>query len=83
MNTKFRNEFIEVEVKDEGVGIAEADVNSIFGRYWKSSSTKLGGAGLGLAISKAIVEAHGGRIWVESFVGKGSSFYFTLPLKEP
>ncbi|MBL7545433.1 MAG: HAMP domain-containing histidine kinase [Bdellovibrionaceae bacterium] len=75
-----KDSYLEIEIKDQGPGISAADADCIFNRYWKNSSSKLGGTGLGLAISKAIIDAHGGRIWVHSSLGKGSSFYFTLPI---
>lgn len=67
-------------VSDEGPGIPEDDVPFIFDRFYKSKKSVQSGVGLGLAISKAIVNHHGGQIWVESIEQKGSSFYFTLPL---
>ncbi|MFC1914153.1 ATP-binding protein [Chloroflexota bacterium] len=70
-----------VAVSDQGVGIAEENMNAIFERYYSAKdSIRLGGLGLGLHISKQIIEAHGGRIWAESNKGKGSTFSFTLPL---
>jgi len=70
-----------VAVSDQGVGITEEDMNAIFGRYYRAKdSIRVGGLGLGLHISKQIIEAHGGRIWAESIKGKGSTFSFTLPL---
>jgi signal transduction histidine kinase len=73
-----------VSVLDTGPGIAERDQQSIFEEFRQAQSSttqKKGGTGLGLAIAKRIVELHGGRIWVESEVGKGSRFTFSLPLK--
>jgi PAS domain S-box-containing protein len=67
-------------VSDTGEGIAEPEMDRVFDRFWQAKKTKRGGAGLGLAICKAVVQAHGGRIWVESQKGKGSTFYFTLPI---
>lgn len=67
-------------VADTGPGIPEADLPHIFDRFWQASSMKHTGAGLGLAIAKGIVEAHGGRIWCESRPGMGARFSFTLPL---
>jgi signal transduction histidine kinase len=74
---------IVVCVSDDGPGIARENLSKVFDRYWQSEETKHGGIGLGLAIAKGIVEAHGGKIWVNSELGKGSSFFFTLPLATP
>jgi signal transduction histidine kinase len=70
------------KVKDQGRGIPEDKVESIFERFHQvdaSDSRKKGGTGLGLAICRSIIQQHGGRIWVESTLGEGSCFYFTLP----
>jgi signal transduction histidine kinase len=67
-------------VADSGPGIAAADVPQLFDRFWQARKTGRRGAGLGLPIVKGIVEAHGGRIWVESAPGHGSTFFFTLPV---
>ncbi|MDQ3949867.1 MAG: PAS domain S-box protein, partial [Gemmatimonadota bacterium] len=67
-------------VVDTGPGIPAEQVPHIFGRFWQGKRTDKRGVGLGLAIAKAIVEAHRGRIWVESQVGVGTSFYFTVPV---
>ena len=68
-------------VRDTGRGIEHEELPHIFDRYWQAPSGQTRrGAGLGLAIAKGIVEAHGGRIWVESRPGEGSEFSFTLPL---
>jgi signal transduction histidine kinase/CHASE3 domain sensor protein len=69
-----------VEVSDTGTGIAAEDLRRVFDPYWQVSRTARLGAGLGLPIAKGIVEAHGGRIWVESAPGAGTTFYFTLPV---
>ena len=66
-------------VVDTGPGIPPEQVPHIFGRFWQAKPSDKRGIGLGLAIAKGIVDAHGGRIWVESRVGSGSTFYFTLP----
>ena len=69
-------------VKDAGIGI-EPDVQArIFNRFWQVKPTPGRGNGLGLAIAHAIVHAHGGRIWVESDPGRGSTFAFSLPYAE-
>jgi signal transduction histidine kinase len=72
-----------VSVSDTGPGIPEMDRNKIFDEFRQAEGSitqKKGGTGLGLAIAKRIVELHGGKIWVESEVGKGSKFTFTLPM---
>lgn len=66
-------------VADTGCGIAAADVPRLFDPFWQADKTGRRGSGLGLPIVKGIVEAHGGRIWVESTPGEGSTFYFTIP----
>ncbi len=70
---------IRFGVIDTGPGIPPEQVPHIFGQFWQASSSDRRGIGLGLAIAKGIVEAHKGTIWVESHVGLGSTFYFTLP----
>lgn len=67
-------------VLDSGSGIAAEHLPRVFDRYWQSSRTDRQGAGLGLAIAKGIVEAHGGRIWIESRPHEGTTASFTLPL---
>ena len=69
-------------VSDTGPGIPQEHLSDIFNPYWQAKRTERMGAGLGLPIAKGIVEAHGGRIWVESEPGKGARFYFTLPMAE-
>ena len=76
---------IVFSVADTGVGIAQEDIPRIFEEFHQldgGTRRRSGGAGLGLAISKRFVELHGGRIWVESEVGKGSTFYFSLPITQ-
>ena len=73
-----------IAVSDTGAGIAEEDQQKIFDEFQQadnSSTRAQGGTGLGLAISKRIIEMHGGRMWVESSLGKGSTFWFTLPIR--
>jgi GAF domain-containing protein len=73
-----------IAVKDTGPGIAEVDQAKIFEEFQQSESTQIkakGGTGLGLSIAKRIVEMHGGKLWVESSLGSGSTFFVTVPLK--
>ena len=77
------NGFLKVCVADNGPGIAAEHLSRIFERFYrvdKARSRELGGTGLGLAIVKHIVQAHGGKVWVESELEHGSRFYFTLPV---
>ncbi len=67
-------------VSDTGPGIPKENLKDIFNPYWQAKRAERFGAGLGLPIAKGIVEAHGGRIWVESEPGDGTKFYFTLPV---
>ena len=73
---------ILVSVTDTGPGIPQEHLQKIFDRFWRVPGTKKKGSGLGLSIARGIVEAHGGRIWAESRLGEGSSFFFTLPLAD-
>ena len=73
-------EFIKFEVSDEGPGISEEDCNKVFDKFVQVGNRASKGSGLGLAISKEFVAAQGGKIWVESILGKGSKFSFTLPI---
>ena len=70
---------VEFVVSDSGAGIAPDDLPRLFDRFWKASKASRGGAGLGLFIVKGIVESHGGTVSVESVLGEGTSFRFTLP----
>ncbi|HEX7595528.1 MAG TPA: PAS domain S-box protein [Gemmatimonadaceae bacterium] len=74
---------VRFSVIDTGPGIPAEQLPHIFGRFWQAKTSDRRGIGLGLAIAKGIVEAHNGRIWVESHVGLGSTFYFTLPAIAP
>jgi GAF domain-containing protein/CheY-like chemotaxis protein len=79
-------EFVTVSVADSGIGIPPDKLPHIFEAFTQvdaSPARKYGGTGLGLTISKSFVELHGGRIWAESEVGQGSTFYFTLPVQGP
>jgi signal transduction histidine kinase len=70
---------VRISVADSGPGIAEADLPHVFDRFWQARRARAGGAGLGLAIARGIVVAHGGEMRVESELGRGSTFHFTLP----
>jgi signal transduction histidine kinase len=76
------DEQLLVAVRDTGSGISEADQDRIFDEFQQADSSSIrrkGGTGLGLSIAKRIIEMHGGSIWVESVLGDGSTFSFTLP----
>ncbi len=73
--------FICFQVRDSGAGIPADDLPRIFERFYRVDRSRTGGGtGLGLSISRHLVEAHGGRIWAESVEGRGSTFFFTIPL---
>jgi two-component system sensor histidine kinase GlrK len=77
-----QKEYIQVTVADTGPGIADGDLKDIFDKFKRTETARqrAGGTGLGLSIAKHIVAAHGGTIWIESELGKGSTFFFTLPV---
>jgi signal transduction histidine kinase len=82
------DDHVVISVADEGVGIDPKDLNHLFDKYFRAkmnlrNQNKITGTGLGLPISRAIVEAHGGRIWAESQLGQGSKFFFNLPVNGP
>src|SRR5262249_28280212 len=74
-----RNDGGHLYVADTGPGIPADEVDHVFDRYFQARRKNRDGIGLGLSITKGIVEAHGGRIWVESEEGKGSTFFVALP----
>lgn len=83
MKAALEERCLRVSVSDTGSGIDPQDLPYIFDRFYraeKSRSRASGGAGLGLAIAKGFVEAHGGQLQVESELGKGSTFRFCIPL---
>ena len=74
-------DFILISIKDNGIGMEEEQISQIFNEFYKADESRhnLGSTGLGLTITKRIIEKHGGHIWAESpGKGKGSTFYFTL-----
>jgi two-component system, OmpR family, sensor histidine kinase KdpD len=79
LSAKIKGEALLVEVADRGPGISPGDEERIFEKFVRTSEG--GGIGLGLTISRAIIEAHGGRIWAENRPGGGAIFHFTLPLQ--
>ena len=73
---------VRFAVRDSGIGIPADDVTRIFERFYRVDKSRTGsGTGLGLSIAKHIVEAHGGKIWAESVEGRGSTFYFSIPIE--
>lgn len=70
-------------VSDDGPGISPEELPRMFERYWRSRTAGYQGTGLGLPIASGIVKAHGGRMWVESTLGAGSTFFFSIPRDEP
>jgi signal transduction histidine kinase len=80
VRARAHGEQVVFSISDTGSGIPKENLGDIFSPYWQAKRAERMGAGLGLAIAKGIVEAHGGRIWVESEPGEGTDFYFTLPV---
>jgi signal transduction histidine kinase len=78
-----RGEEIEFAVSDTGSGISPSELSRVFEAYYRASPTCGGGKGLGLAITKGIVESHGGKVWVESPFSQGTTFFFRLPKRQP
>lgn len=81
VEAKIQNDKAVVSIKDNGIGISQDSIHSLFERYSKGSKTlRKIGTGLGLYLSKQIIQAHNGEIWVESIKDEGSTFYFSIPL---
>jgi signal transduction histidine kinase len=79
-----RGDDLVYRVSDTGIGIPEDQLDNVFAEFRQVDATisrEYGGTGLGLSITKKFVEMHGGRIWVESTLGKGSTFWFTIPVR--
>lgn len=80
IDSRVENDFVVVAVADNGIGISADELPLVFDRFWQSKRTTRSGAGLGLAIARGIVRAHGGDIHIASTVGKGTIVSFTLPI---
>jgi two-component system phosphate regulon sensor histidine kinase PhoR len=86
VQVKQKEDAILFEVQDTGIGVAPLDLPHLFEKFYRSGRREAyqqRGTGLGLAIVKSIADRHGGRVWVESQLGKGSTFFFLIPLKQP
>ncbi|MFC1620717.1 ATP-binding protein [Candidatus Omnitrophota bacterium] len=81
VSTNRGDNFIQVMVKDTGIGVEKKDIQKLFQEFTQLQR-RVGGTGLGLSICKKIIEAHKGKIWAESEFGKGTAFYFILPIEE-
>jgi signal transduction histidine kinase len=79
IEAKAEEKFVRFTVRDTGPGMPEADLKKVFTPYWQAKKTAHMGAGLGLAIVRGIVEAHGGQVWAENAPGGGAVFTFTIP----
>lgn len=80
-----KTDFALYEISDNGIGIAPIDLPHLFEKFYRSGRREAynqRGTGLGLAIVKSIIEKHNGKVWVESKLGRGSSFYIQLPLRQ-
>jgi signal transduction histidine kinase len=72
---------VRFAVRDAGPGMSVEELKHVFERYWQGAKDARG-TGLGLCIAKGLIEAHGGRIWIESRIGAGTTLFFTLPIVE-
>ncbi len=82
INGVLEGKMVMIEICDTGPGIATEDLPFVFDRFWQSKRTNRSGAGLGLAIARGVVLGHGGRIWIESPPGSGTTVRFTLPTRD-
>ena len=85
ISARWLDDTMQIDVADTGIGIAPQDQERLFTRFFRADHPevrRVAGTGLGLSIAKSIVEMHGGRIWVESQLGAGSTFSFTLPVAD-
>ena len=83
INSEQKEDFIEISIEDNGIGISKEHIKKVFDRFYQVDSSitrRYGGAGLGLSVVKDLIEAQGGKIWVESKFGQGTTIYFTLPI---
>jgi signal transduction histidine kinase/DNA-binding NarL/FixJ family response regulator len=81
LGAEVHNDSVRFAVTDTGPGIPREHLPRLFERFWQATKADRGGAGLGLSIARGILEAHGGRIWAESEVGVGSTFFFAVPIR--
>jgi two-component system, LuxR family, sensor kinase FixL len=82
IGSRMRAGMLEVYIQDQGIGISQENIDNLFERFYRveGAEVKFPGLGIGLYIAKEIIERHRGKLWVESEAGKGSTFYFTLPV---
>ena len=86
VDAHLNNDIVKVEVTDTGIGISQKDIAQLFDEFYRVDNQinqDVKGTGLGLPLAKKIVEAHGGKMWITSQLKKGTTFHFTLPLKQP
>jgi len=84
ITSNYQDPMLQVEIEDTGYGLSKENQKQMFQKFFRAQSTAdtTTGTGLGLVITKAIIEAHGGQIWLESEEGTGTTFYFTLPMMQ-
>lgn len=86
VNVRVAQQYLFFEIRDNGIGISSADLPRLFEKFYRGKQREARsqhGTGLGLAIVRSIAERHGGRVWVESELGKGSSFFLQIPMVQP